>query len=67
MVDIETPPGITLLSSPNPEQFVAALQYVLVFMSAQADKPAEREFLGRERRVVVRARRVVGWGLLSSL
>jgi len=46
--DLDAPPAITLLSSPNPDQFVAALQSVLIFMSAQADKPAEREFLGRK-------------------
>jgi hypothetical protein len=45
--DLESPPGITLISSPNPDQFVAALQSVLVFMSAQAEHPEEREFLGR--------------------
>jgi hypothetical protein len=45
--DLESPPSITLLNSPNPDQFVAALQSVLIFMSAQAEHPDEREFLGR--------------------
>ena len=45
--DIESPPGITLLSSPDPDQFVAALQSLLIFMSAQAEHPEQREFLGR--------------------
>jgi hypothetical protein len=46
--ELEAPPSIALLSSPNPDQFVSALQSILIFMSAQADKPAEREFLGRK-------------------
>jgi hypothetical protein len=45
--DLDSPPGIILLNSPNPDQFVAALQSVLIFMSAQAEHPDEREFLGR--------------------
>lgn len=40
-------PSLVLLSSPNAEQFVAALKSVLVFMNQQT-APQEREFLGRK-------------------
>ncbi|HEY5911819.1 MAG TPA: hypothetical protein VJA21_14550 [Verrucomicrobiae bacterium] len=41
--------GLVLLGSPNPQDFVAALKGILVFMSQQASTPAaEREFLGRK-------------------
>jgi hypothetical protein len=46
--ELSSPPSIVLLGSPNPEQFVAALKNVLIFMTAQAAAPAEREFLGRK-------------------
>jgi hypothetical protein len=46
--DLDSPPAISLISSPNPDQFVAGLQSILIFISAQAEKPAEREFLGRK-------------------
>jgi hypothetical protein len=42
-----SPPSILLVGSPHPDQLCAALKYVLVFMTAQAATPAEREFLGR--------------------
>jgi len=43
-------PGATLflVGSPNPETLAASLKMVLVFVTAQAGAPAEREFLGRK-------------------
>jgi hypothetical protein len=40
-------PSLVLVGSPNPEEFVAALKSILVFMNQQAG-PQEREFLGRK-------------------
>ena len=48
VADLKAAPSITLIGSPNPEQFTAALKNVLVFMAQQAGNPAEREFLGRK-------------------
>jgi len=39
--------SLLMVSSPNPGQLAAALQRVLIFMSAEAETPAQREFLGR--------------------
>ncbi len=42
-------PSLFLLSSPNPEQFVAAMKGILVFLNQQSGAaPQEREFLGRK-------------------
>ena len=41
-------PAIFLLSSPNPEQFVAALRSIFGMTSSASGAPTEREFLGRK-------------------
>ena len=45
-----TEPGASLflVGSPNPDTLAASLKMVLVFVTAQAGAPAEREFLGRK-------------------
>ncbi len=48
IAQLQTPPSLFLLGSPNPEQFVAALKGILGSLSQQANSPAEREFLGRK-------------------
>jgi hypothetical protein len=40
--------SLFLIGSPNPETLAASLKMVLVFVTAQAGAPAEREFLGRK-------------------
>lgn len=45
---LDSPPSILLVGSPHPDQLCAALKYVLIFMTAQAASPGEREFLGRK-------------------
>jgi len=45
--ELNSPPSIMLVGSPHPEQLCAALKYILIFMTAQAATPSEREFLGR--------------------
>jgi hypothetical protein len=45
---LDAPPSVFLLGSPNPEQLAASLKNILIFMTAQAGSPAEREFLGRK-------------------
>jgi hypothetical protein len=45
---LDSPPSIMLVGSPHPDQLCAALKYVLIFMTAQAATPGEREFLGRK-------------------
>jgi hypothetical protein len=40
--------SLFLIGSPNPETLAASLKMVLVFLTAQAGAPAEREFLGRK-------------------
>jgi hypothetical protein len=46
-VELESPPYLFLLGSPNPEQLAVALKRLFVIFP-QADAPAEREFLGRK-------------------
>jgi len=46
--EIQSLPSLVLVASPNAEQFTAALKSILIFMSAQAGSPTEREFLGRK-------------------
>ena len=45
--ELESPPYLFLLGSPNPEQFAVALKRLFVIFP-QGDTPAEREFLGRK-------------------
>jgi hypothetical protein len=45
--ELESPPYLFLLGSPNPEQLAVALKRLFVIFP-QADAPAEREFLGRK-------------------
>jgi hypothetical protein len=44
----ETAASVFLLGSPNAQTLASALKNVLVFLTAQAGAPAEREFLGRK-------------------
>jgi len=46
--EYQNPPSIFLIGSPHPEELVVALKNILVFMSAQAGSPSEREFLNRK-------------------
>jgi hypothetical protein len=45
--ELESPPSLILLGSPNPEQLAVALKRLFVIFP-QGDAPAEREFLGRK-------------------
>ena len=45
--ELESPPYLFLLGSPNPEQLAVALKRLFVIFP-QGDTPAEREFLGRK-------------------
>lgn len=45
---LASPPSLFLMSSPNPDQFIAAFKYVLMLMNQQGGTPKEREFLGRK-------------------
>ena len=45
--ELESPPSLFLLGSPNPEQLAVALKRLFVIFP-QGDAPAEREFLGRK-------------------
>jgi hypothetical protein len=40
-------PSLLMVSSPNPVQLAAAVQRILIFMTAEAESPPKREFLGR--------------------
>jgi hypothetical protein len=46
--DLQSPPSLFLLGSPDPDQLTASLKSILVFLSQQAGSPTEREFLGRK-------------------
>jgi hypothetical protein len=46
--DLDNAASVFLLGSANPDQLAASLKNILVFMTAQAGAPAEREFLGRK-------------------
>jgi hypothetical protein len=45
--ELQSPPSLYLLGSPNPEQLAVALKRLFVIFP-QGDAPAEREFLGRK-------------------
>lgn len=45
---VESGPVLFLLGSPRAEQLAGAMRSVLVFLTAQAGSPGEREFLGRK-------------------
>ncbi len=45
--ELESPPSLFLLGSPNPEQLAVALKRLFVIFP-QGDAPEEREFLGRK-------------------
>jgi hypothetical protein len=46
--ELEAGPVLVLLGSPRAEQLASAMRSVLVFLTAQAGAPGEREFLGRK-------------------
>jgi hypothetical protein len=48
LAELNSPPGILLVGSPNPDKLVAAFQYVLLLANPQSAGPKDREFLGRK-------------------
>jgi hypothetical protein len=46
--EVNSPPSLTLIGSPNPDQLASALKYLLVLANPQSATPKEREFLGRK-------------------
>jgi hypothetical protein len=46
--ELNSAPSLFLLGSPNPDQVVSALKYLLVLANPQGASPKEREFLGRK-------------------
>lgn len=46
--ELNSPPSLFLLGSPNPDQIVAAFKYILMLTNPQGTAPKEREFLGRK-------------------
>jgi hypothetical protein len=46
--ELDSPPSLFLVGSPNPDQIVAALKYVMLLANPQGGAPKEREFLGRK-------------------
>ena len=46
--DLNSPPGLFLLSSPHPDQLVASLKMIFGLLNSQGGPPKEREFLGRK-------------------
>lgn len=45
--ELQSPPSLLLLGSPNPQQLAVALKHLFVIFP-RGDTPAEREFLGRK-------------------
>jgi len=45
--ELNSPPSLLLIGSPNADKLVTSLKGVLVILSPDATKPQEREFLGR--------------------
>ncbi|MDB6110051.1 MAG: hypothetical protein JWR69_1801 [Pedosphaera sp.] len=48
LADLNSPPSLFLLASPNPEQLSAGLKSVFALMGQQGGAPTEREFLGKK-------------------
>lgn len=48
LADLNSPPSLFLLGSPNPDQLVSAFKYLLVIVNPQSATPKEREFLGHK-------------------
>jgi len=48
LAELNSPPSIFLLGSPNPEQIAGALKHILVLYAKSAGTPADREFLGHK-------------------
>lgn len=48
LAELNSAPSLFLLGSPNPDQVVSALKYLLMLANPQASSPKEREFLGRK-------------------
>jgi hypothetical protein len=46
--ELNSPPSLFLLGSPNPDKIVASFKYVLLLLNPQGGAPKEREFLGRK-------------------
>jgi hypothetical protein len=46
--DLNSPPSLFLLSSPNAEDFAAAIKAIVAFLPQQGTRVKEREFLGRK-------------------
>jgi len=46
--ELNSPPSLLLIGSPNADKLVVSLKGVLVILSPDATKPQEREFLGRK-------------------
>jgi hypothetical protein len=46
--ELNSPPSLFLLGSPNPDQIVAAFKFILMLTNPQGATPTEREFLGRK-------------------
>jgi hypothetical protein len=46
--DLNSPPSLFLMASPNPDQLVGAFKYLLLLANQQGATPKEREFLGRK-------------------
>jgi hypothetical protein len=48
LAELNSAPSLFLLGSPNPDQVVSALKYLLMLVNPQSASPKEREFLGRK-------------------
>ncbi len=48
LADLNSPPSLTLIASPRPEQFTAGLKALASTILPQASRMKEREFLGRK-------------------
>jgi hypothetical protein len=48
LAELNSAPSLFLLGSPNPDQVVSALKYLLMLANPQGASPKEREFLGRK-------------------
>ena len=46
--ELNSPPSLLLIGSPNADKLVVSLKGVLIILSPDAAKPQEREFLGRK-------------------
>ena len=46
--ELNSAPALILIGSPNPEQIVSAIKFLLTLTNPQGGEPKEREFLGRK-------------------